>query len=242
MSDNATPDAPEFDANAFDLGAITQAISDAPDAGYINQNFGRMTLLPQIVHWTRKPDGTREKVARPMTKGQNPDPNKGESLELKITVDISEFNPALEFSYERNVTVRNSTDKDKSDWTEIVEPAFVAVLGKGWLAKALERPYVCIEDVANVNKAVSKKSGKVLTVPKLIAVYANAAECKLARDARYNTGTENDPNAALNAVVDQVKQLMNALGGDMVELEKALANPPFNTYDASTLVALALAG
>lgn len=225
----------------YDLNAIGAAIAEAPDAGFVNANYGRVTVLPQIVSWSKQKDpqtGKSKKIVRPMTKGDAP--KNGESLELLIAVDIAEFNPALEFRYERNIAIRKSTPKDKSDWTEIVEPSLIAVFGKDWLSKVVARPYVQIEDVANVNGITSKKSpNKVLTVPKFVAAYASMIECKAARDARYSSGSESDAEAALNAAVDQVRGLITALDGDLDGVRALLSNPPFNAFDSEQLITLA---
>ena len=223
----------------FDLAEISEAINNAPDAGFVNVNFGKLTMYPQIVKWGKNADGSRTATKRPMKKGDKAGP--GESIEMYFNVNISEFNPALDFAYERNVAIRKSTAKDKSDWTEIVEPSLIAVFGASWLAKAVSRPYVAIEDVANCNGATSKKSGKVLTVPKVIMAYASAVQCKAARDAKYATvdGAAN-ADAELTAVVAQVKGLVSAVGGDMDTVRGLLANAPYNKYDADQLMALAL--
>lgn len=234
------------DPNAFefDLSALQEAIAHAPDAGFINLNYGQLTVLPQIVSWGKDPNDPTQRVkhARPMIKGDHADDKRGETLELQFSINVGEFNPALTFSYERNIPVRNSTAKDKSDWTEIVEPALIKVLGKDWLKKVVERPYVCVEDVVNCNGTVSKKSKKPLTVPKLIAVYANAAECAAARDKQYGSAA-GSAESELTAVVDQVKGLINAMAGDLDEVSKILkTQPPYTNYDADQLLALALAG
>jgi len=223
----------------FDLDAINEAITNAPDAGFVNQNYGKLTMYPKIVSWGKPgADGKKEKHERPMKSGDKAGP--GESIEMFFHVDIAEFNPALNFAYERNVAIRKSTAKDKSDWTEIVEPSLVAVFGADWLKQAVARPYVCIEDVANCNGATSKKSGKVLTVPKVIARYANAVECKAARDAKYSPSGEDAANAELQAVVDQVRGLLDAMGGEVEAVRGLLTNPPYNKFDAEQLLALAL--
>jgi hypothetical protein len=223
----------------FDLGAIQEAIDNAPDAGFVNQNFGKMTMYPQIVSWGKDSKGARVKHARPMKKGDKA--GNGESTEMFFSIDISEFNPALTFAYERNVAIRNSTAKDKSDWTEIVQPSLVATFGSNWLAKAVSHPYVCVEDVANCNGATSKKTGKVITVPKVIATYASAVECKAARDAKYAGAAGADSaDAELTAVVDQVKGLITAMGGELEQVHALLTTQaPYNKYDADQLLALA---
>lgn len=224
----------------FDLGQINEAIANAPDAGFVNQNFGRLTAYPIYASWGKDASGNRVKTTRPMTRGSKAGP--GESTEMFFKVDIAEFNPALTFAYERSVAVRKSTALAKSDWTEITEPSLIDVFGKDWTAKIMARPYVCVEDVANCNGAVSKKSNKVITVPKFIAVYDSVLECKAARDTKYApTGdVAATVDAEMTAVVAQVKELLAAMGGDVATVHGLLTSqPPYNKFDADQLLAAA---
>jgi len=221
----------------FSEDALDDAVANAPEAGFVNVNFGRLTVLPYIVSWGKKDPttGKSPKLSRPMKPGDKV--KEGEYTEIKFRVDIAEFNPALNFSYERAVPVRKSSSRAQSDWSEIVEPGLISVLGPKWIAAAKGRPYVAVEDTPNINGKANDK-GKIFGVPKVVAVYANAAECAAARELRFSGAGGNHADAELTALVDQVRGLLSAVG-DVDEVRKLLAQPPFGNHDADKLLALA---
>ena len=220
----------------FDADTLNAAIAAAPEAGFVNVNFGRLTIKPMIVEWGAKDTATgkSKKVVRALRPGE-----KSDNIEIHIIVDIREFNQALEFDYDRNVPLRKSSDRGKSDWTEIVEPALVQLLGQHWTQVAKTHPYVAVEDVPNVNKMTSKSTGKVYNVPKLIAVYSSMLECKTARDARYS-GSSKAADEEMKSVVEMVRGLISAVGGNLEEVRPLLDTEPYNKYNAEQLIVLAM--
>src|SRR3990172_5259883 len=160
----------------FDYDLTNEIENDAPTEGYPNVNYGRVTLSAQIVSWQ-----SGEMVKRNPEKGKPL--REGEYGQYTFTLDIAEFNPALEWAYERNVDVKKSSPRTQTNWTEIVEPSLIAVFGKEWKKALSKRPYVLVEDVLDIAGKTSKKSGKVLTTIRFLKVFKNKAECEADRTA-----------------------------------------------------------
>ena len=219
---------------------VKQFSDAAPEAGFVNINFGKLVVKPMVVKWLDK-DGVRTPDKRELKDGE--ELQDGEQLELDIKVLISELNPALAWDYHKNVTVKNSGTQ-KTDWNETVRPSFERVFGKTVWADALEKqPYVAVEDVPNL-AGKSSDAGKVYGVPKVIARYASKEECIKARDARYpkkaegETAVEVDSGNPPQSVIEQAKSLVASVGRD--KALKMLSKKPFGDYDADTLFALAV--
>lgn len=221
----------------FDV--LEQMIEEAPEAGFAAVNYGKLTVKMSGISWVdRKP------IRRELKKGERVNP--GETLELEFTVHISELNPALEFEYTRNTSIRKS-GRVLSDWQEVVEPSLKATFGDKYVEKLFKEPYVCVEDVDNVTGNTSKKTGKLLGVPKFLAVYADKAACQKARDERFGaSGTTAAAPAQATAttltpeIVGQTKALIQSVGVDMARSMLA-EKKPFGDFDADTLVSAAQA-
>jgi hypothetical protein len=226
---------PNYD---IDETSLASAVENAPEAGFVNVNFGRLTATAQIISWGAKDPATNksQKLVRPLKPGDSA--KEGETTELKFSVNIAEFNPVLTFAYERTVPIKVSSARAKTDWTEIVQPSLIAVFGSNWIKIIKQQPYVAVEDAVNFNGNTSAKTGKAYGVPKFLATFANSAECKAARDARYSSGHSN-ADAELTAVVEQVKGLISAVG-NVDDVRPLLSAEPYNKYDADQLLALAL--
>lgn len=228
---------------SFNPNLVKTLVDEAPEAGFANQQFGRLTVLPQIIHWEGAKGSKKTKVARPVTEDTQ-DLARGESFELVFTVHISELNPSLEFEYERGVIVRKSSDRELTDWTEIVEPSLIAVFGNDWASEVAKEPYVQVEGTPNV-AGKRADSGKAYDVPKFIARYADLAECLAAREERYGGGattaaTDNSsatmqltPPGVPVGVANSYKALRQAMGGNTDSLPEIVASDP--TYSAYTL-------
>lgn len=224
-----------------DLFSKIKAYADeAPAAGFVNVNYGKLTTTPIVVKWTEV-DGVRAPVRRVLKEDE--ELQDGESLELKFVVNISELNPKLTFEYERTVPIKANGSK-KTDWAEIVLPSLEKVFGKTTWAEVIEKqPYVAVEAANNVAGNASG-SGKIYDVPKFIARYATKAECEAARDLRYH---KKDSEAAASdevlevtpEAIEQARSLIKSLG-DKKAL-KMLATKPFGNFDPDVLWALATA-
>jgi len=216
-----------------EFDTLQEMADNAPEAGFVNINYGKLSIIPNVVTWENK---VPTKV--PLKKGQVL--GAQESLELVIGIDIQELNPALEFTYERNVNVKKS-GRILTDWSEIVEPSLVEVFGKAWTSKATSGPYVEVEDVPNVTGNASKKTGKVFTVPKILRTFKNKAECQAAREERF---AKKDGSAAPaggfdtppDEIVEQVKGLVASVGAD--QTKTMIDNMSFGNYDPELLFRL----
>ncbi len=222
----------------FDPSQIGEMVTNAPEAGFAPINYGKLSVVAQVLAWKQDPDDEKKRnpVRSELQKGQKL--GKGEILELKFSVDVSEFNPALEFQYERTISVRKTSAREKTDWTEIVEPSLLAVFGKEWIKAVAKHPYVEVEDVPNVLGKVSGKSGKTFGVPKFLRIFASAAEAKKAREDRFGAAGEAAANVLPpDQTIGQVKSLIDSVGEETA-LEM-LSSRPFGNFDPQVLVEMA---
>jgi hypothetical protein len=221
----------------FDIDDLNKAIDDAPIAGYANVNYGKVSLSVQAVSWK-----DRQPIKRELTKKE---PLKeGENVQLVFKVDIQEFNPVLDFTYERNVDVKKSSPRTKTNWTEIVEPSLIAVFGKDYLKALVKSPYVLVEDVADVNGRQTAK-GKDLTTIKFLKAFKNKAECEADRNTRFagrKNGSSGDEltmdNGIPASVIKQAQGLIASVGEDQAKV--MLAGKPLGDYDPDELMEAAL--
>lgn len=230
---------------ASKLGSALQDYSNtAPEAGFgPNVNYGRLTATAMVKRFKGKGEQPEE---FPFKDGYTL--KAKEFLFLKVAVDIQEFNPNLQFEYERKVDIRRSSATQKSDWSEIVLPSLEAVFGANWGDAILKSPYVELEDVPNVSGTVSK-SGRVLTVPKFVKVFKNKQECAAAREARFGQSADGDESssgdgaAVPEGIAQQVKALISSLGGNEDTARTMInASHPFGTeYDTDDLIKAATA-
>ena len=217
---------------------LEKMIQNAPEAGGASfKNFGQLTTKMMIVTWAgpkdkRVPTRTEYVPGVPMPDGAN--------LEIAFSIDVQEFQPTLDFLYERNVSVRASSARAKTSWSEIVKPSLEAVFGKGWLAKLLteSRPYVCALDELQVEPP--GKSGKMFNTIKFVAVYKDKAACLAAFEAQKIGNGAPSAGVIPASVVDAVKQIATALGGNVTVLKAALgSDAQYAAYGVDALVAAA---
>ena len=221
------------------FSSLQQLADEAPEAGYINVNYGKLTINPMVVSWPNEAVGGKKTPKKvPLKAGYVL--NAQESLELEVLIDIQEFNQELQFSYKKNVPVKKSGTV-LTDWGEIVEPSLIAVFGKAWTSKAMLNPYVEVEDVAGVSGKASDK-GKVYTAPKFLRAFENKAECAAAREAKYGKkagGSSSAPtnNTPPDAVLKQVKALIGSVGADATLT--MLESKSFGDFEPANLLKLA---
>ena len=206
----------------------------APEAGFVNTNFGKLICTPVVVTW-KTVDDVRSVDKRPLKDGE--ELQDGEQLELNFKVLISELNPALTFEYERSVPIKNSGSQ-KTDWDEIVRPSLEKVFGKNAWADAIEKqPYVAVDDTPNLAGRASS-AGKVYGVPKIVAKYASKAECEKAKDLRYHKKEEVASSEPTADAIEQAKSLIASVGDK--KARTMLDKKPFGDFDPDTLFALAM--
>ena len=132
------------------VNKLADYIDNAPEAGFVPINYGPLETTPQVLRWEENSDGVRRPNREPLGKGQNVP--EGATLEMGFTVELPDMNPNLEFNYERSIAVRRSSAREKSDWSEIVEPSLVEAFGKDWVKRIVgKKVYVEVEDVPNYN-------------------------------------------------------------------------------------------
>lgn len=225
---------------SYDPDQLGQLADSAPEAGFAPINYGKLTVDAKVLTWKRTEGEPSTPVRTDLKKGQVL--ARGETLELTFTVDIAEFNPALQFEYARSVSVQKSSARQKTDWTEIVEPSLIATFGKDWPKAISTKPYVEVEDAVNINGKLSK-SGKAFGVPKFLKKYANAAACQKAREERFGTAaapaTDATPGIPPDAVVTQTVNLIKGIGA--AAARPMLDNHPFGNFDPDVLFAMAQA-
>src|SRR3989304_3205940 len=101
---------------------VLEYAENAPEAGRAQLTYGKVTMTPYKLQF----HGKGQKAER-IPIGADDDLS-GKVLELVFDIDIAEFNPSLEFGYQRGVTVQKSKVKGKevvlpTDWSEIVLPS-----------------------------------------------------------------------------------------------------------------------
>ncbi len=213
---------------------------EAPAAGYVNINFGKLMVEVNVLSW-QEIDGVRSPVRVPYKEQAI---KEGENIEVTFDVDITEFNPKVDFHYSRNIVMKKSSTDGKflSDWDKTVLPSLEAVFGANWPAVITDKKgvYVAVE---NIDSVVPPKEGKKnYGVPRFLGKFKNAAECKAARDAKYGPAAEvvagdEDGIGVPENVVVQAKTLLGSLGGNMDQLKKMLDGKPFGNYDADAIIA-----
>lgn len=108
-------------------------LSDAPDTSTPFTNVGKLTLKQVYKLWENKvaKEVTREvfKAAKDKQLDSEGKERNAKQIDMQFAVDLQEFSPNLQFTYERNVTV------DGADWRVIVAPAIEEVMGKGSMVK-----------------------------------------------------------------------------------------------------------
>lgn len=241
----------------FDIEALDGAIQTAPVVGYGPRvTYGKMTIAKiEVISWEGKKGEQRTMKARPLGKGEAV--KEGEYIQISFNVDIQELNPALTFEYVRRVDVKKSSPdgKNKTDWSEIVEPALVKQIGKDWAKKLSKGVYVEVEDAETVQtdkagklKGFYKKVDGVATeewltntAPKVTAVYKSKAECEAARATRFTKREDSEAEESGDIpanIVSDARGLLKAVDEDQAR-EIFEQNAPYNEYDVDELIAAA---
>jgi hypothetical protein len=159
--------------------ALNTAQADA-EAAQERAQFGKLTIKPRFIQWVdHEPvDITGAAYAKL--------DQRARTLELIFGVDIQEFKPELEFTYERKVAVGST------DWWKICRPSIEAVLGKGALGKdkmnatlnALQGKYVEVHDV--MQSATKKKPDPEFRTIQLVKIFETREACFAAHQVRFS--------------------------------------------------------
>lgn len=212
-------------------------LSDAPDISTPFTNIGKLTLK-QV--WKLWKDGTTQEVTREQYKAaadKQTDGKGAKQVEMHFAVDIQEFVPSLQFTYERNVTV------DGADWKRIVAPAIEAVMGKGSMVKGdtaknvvdtrnatlakLNGKYIAFQDVPQVPRKNAAPDAKQYNTISITALFDSREKAYAAHVAlRGASASANGTQPALDANVppDFAPADWYGLKGELQEaVSKALA-------------------
>lgn len=113
-------------------------------------NFGKLTIEQVgMKMWVRDGDGNISGRPVDITQAEWDRLSKRDKfVEVKFCIDVQEFNPALEFTYERKVSILGGKS---SDWAKIVQPSIDKVFGKGKQLSQINGLYVEALDVPQLN-------------------------------------------------------------------------------------------
>ena len=218
---------------------LNEAIENAPEAGFVNINYGKLEFAVQVLSW-------KDKKPVRIPYDEDTDLKKGESLELSFKVGISELNPKIDFDYERQVRIVKSSATAKSDWTETVEPSLVKVFGKDWatVLTGKKQFYVAVEDVPTVTGNKTKlrddgSGGTLYKTPKFVAKFKNLAECKAARDEKFGAADDSDDSDDGDipaSIIKKAKAAWKAVDEDEDTFKTLMENAPYDDYDVDELL------
>lgn len=190
----------KMDVDVLADGLLEEVMAEAEamsEAMQTFSQFGRLTYgAPRFIKFE---DG----AAIDVTKQEWLDLGKrGKMCEWFINVDIQEFNPSLDFSYERKVGV-NSNDWFKH-WRQSIIDVFeleaqvdpelkgkekAAALNRLFNAafKSLNGKYVEASDVPQEPRKNATPTDKIYRTPELRAVFESRADCVAAITERFGT-------------------------------------------------------
>lgn len=213
--------------------------------------YGLATGSLNVLTWQGK--GNAPKKA-PYKEGMEIEAGK-QALELTVSVNVKELNPALQFDdWSRKVLIEssNKTSKDPrkwilTDWSETVLPSLENVFGDKWADFCLGKLSVYAEveqadsQFVGTDKATGEKK-KDYGVPKFHRQFKTIDQCRTARDERYGTSNEgvNETTEELGIpedVIAQAKSLFKSLKNNKAKLIPLLDSEPFNAYDPDAILA-----
>jgi len=223
---------------------VLEYAENAPEAGRTQLTYGKVTMTPYKLQF----HGKGQKAER-IPIGADDDLS-GKVLELVFDVNIQEFNPSLEFGYQRGVTVQKSKIKGEqvvlaTDWSEIVLPSLLAVFGEKWADK-IDGSYVECEDVPSTRGSYEKDGvKKQLNTVKFLRKFANADDCLAARNETY--GSKGEEGEVLEGAASQIPadvvgaamSLRKGMGDENFKKTYA-GQDPFNKYDLDALMTASL--
>jgi len=153
--------------------------------------FGKLDVEIGYIHWI---DSQPTEVTSDEYKNL---PDRDKNLEIRLSIDIQEFAPHLEFPYERKMRVGDS------DWHQIFRPSVEAITGKGTMAKgkygktvhSLKGKYVKGIDVAQVKN-------EAYNTIKLAQIYKSREECLADHQERFGSNEEDGASTSSSGVPD----------------------------------------
>lgn len=164
-------------SDAFDIAGTAEQEATAASAKY---NYGKLKITPRFIQWKDKQPTEIDAATYTALDARS------RSLEYVFGVDIQEFKPDLQFTYDRKVQVGGP------DWNKTLKPSIEAVAGKGSTDKdalaatlrSLNGSYVCAEDVPQIPTPKNPNRANFNTI-KIITVYPTREACFAAWQERY---------------------------------------------------------
>lgn len=216
---------------------VQETADNAPEAGFPQLQYGKLTITPLVVKWQGK---GKSPVITEMAEGQAL--KDRETLRLRFAVDIQEFNPQLEFEWFREVDVaKTRNENNKTDWSETVLPSLMKVFGEKW-AQPANGCYVEVEDVPSVRGTYKNDAGetKQLNTIKVLRKFDSKEACLAARNETYkprDNGNDGDLPAEVVEVAKTLYQSINE--NDDIFRQVAGNDDKLKNYDVEALLAVA---
>lgn len=181
------------------LGEAEKAAAE----GLTRSTFGKLTLGQRYYFFSGSPetgwgveDCDLETYQKRMADSKT---KRSTGLDLVLAVDVQEFNPNLEFEFERRVRV------GQADWNKTLVPSIEAVYGKDSMKKKrgevmgrLDGAYVELHSVPQQprknDKHINQETGEPYTTVKLARVFENQTACREAYVAVFG-----EPDTSLPA-------------------------------------------
>jgi len=158
----------DFDA----LAAAAEAAVEDAEKSQVKSQFGKLAIEPRYLKWE---DGVPEECD---VKEYMATAGRSRTMEIEFGIDIQEFNPDLEWTYERRVRVGST------DWWKILKPALEEIpgfengLSKGNMAETLGKlngSYVHAHDV--LQSPTKKQPDPEYKTIKIVHVFESRDEC-----------------------------------------------------------------
>ena len=159
----------------------------AAQEGLVRSSFGELTLSNRYYFFSGSPEtgwGVEDcDLETYQARMKDQKLRRSTGLDLVFSINVQEFNPSLEFTYERKVRV------GQADWTKTLVPSIEAVFGKGSMGAkkrgktmgALNGAYVEVHAVPQQpkknDKHINAETGEAYKTVKLARVFASKDEC-----------------------------------------------------------------
>lgn len=255
----------------FDLDAFEDEIQNAPVAGFgPRMTYGQMFINDiQIMAWKGDRE-SRKPNPRPFANGDKANKEKGEYLQITFEIDVQSINPkarAEGWTWTRKVDMKQSGGRALTDWSEVVLPSLVSVIGKDWAKKLQKGIWVEVEepDTVVLDKATGRpktwttkptdgSEPKTLTntTIRILRVFRNKAECLAAFTERYTSKEASSDDEDEDDVDEKIKVIPGKIAKDFKgiltayeddendpEVIELASEEPYDKYDYDALIAAA---
>lgn len=199
--------------------------ADAAEAAQFRSNFGKLTISDvRYMKFTRDESGWG---VEDISLEEYLTLKRGSGMEVTLCVDIQEFNPSLDFNYERRVRVGSP------DWRKTFASSVEAVLGKGCMSKAnrqgtlkgLVGSYVETHDVpqqpAKNDGHINQATGEPYRTIKIARVFDTREACYEAYVERFGQVGEKvatgNPSGMSDAEWNEMRDRITERAAEMLD-------------------------